>query len=184
MYGLLFLQLFTSLGCSPTDFLFEKRIRIVSMDLIYIIFTYYTQDNKQECIKLSNWFSLRCLGPWMNHLPPVWWSNFRLVFLNQSWCASLTYWWGIFYWCLVYITVFIHWPNANFIIHLIWFHSEIAFCIQGTIICHRRSLYSFLWFECQTWPTRKAILLTHLLLSPTIGVHIFPASTSVTTCPL
>ena len=29
------------------DFLFKKRIGPVSMDLLYIIFTYYTQDNQQ-----------------------------------------------------------------------------------------------------------------------------------------
>ena len=38
----------------PTDFLFEKRIGRVSMDLLYIIFTYNTQDNQQECFRLSN----------------------------------------------------------------------------------------------------------------------------------
>ena len=26
--------------------------------------------------QLSNWFSLRCLGPWIGHLPPMYWSNF------------------------------------------------------------------------------------------------------------
>ena len=35
-------------------------------------FTCYTKDNQQGCCKLSNWFSLRRLGPWMNHLPPAW----------------------------------------------------------------------------------------------------------------
>ena len=111
----------------PTDFLFEKRLGLVSMDLLYIMFTYYTQDNHPECFRLSNWFSLRCLGPWMNHLPPVWWSNFRFMFLNESWCVSLTYWRGIFDWWLVFILVFIHCPNVTFIIPLIWLHSKIAF---------------------------------------------------------
>ena len=54
----------------PTDF-FKKRIGQVFMDLLYIIFTHYTQDNQQECFMLSKSFSSRCLGPWMNHLPPV-----------------------------------------------------------------------------------------------------------------
>ena len=71
----------------PTDFPFEKPIEPVSMDLLYIIFTYHTQDNQQECFRFSNWFSLRCLGPLMNHLPPVWWSNFRYMFLNEIWCV-------------------------------------------------------------------------------------------------
>ena len=70
---------------SPTDFLFEKRIRLVFMDLLYIIFTYYTQG-----FRLNNWFSLGHLGSWINHLPLVWWSNYRFMFLNESWCVSLT----------------------------------------------------------------------------------------------
>ena len=35
-------------------------------------FTCYTKDNRQGCFRHSNWFSLRRLGPWMNHLPPAW----------------------------------------------------------------------------------------------------------------
>ena len=35
-------------------------------------FTCYTKDNQQGCFRLCNWFSLRRLGPWMNHLPPAW----------------------------------------------------------------------------------------------------------------
>ena len=34
--------------------------------------TCYTKDNQQGCFRLSNWFSLWRLGPWMNHLPPAW----------------------------------------------------------------------------------------------------------------
>ena len=34
---------------------------------------------------------------------------------------------GIFYWCSVFIIVFIHCPNVTFIILFILFHSEIAF---------------------------------------------------------
>ena len=87
-----------------------------------------------------------CLGPWMNHLPPVWWTNYSFLFLNESWCVSLTQWRGILYWCLFFIIVFIHCPNGTFIIPLIWFHPEVAFLfyVLGTTIFHRRSLYSFL----------------------------------------
>ena len=73
----------------PTDFIFEKQIGLVFVGLLYIMFTYYTQDTQQECCRLSNWFSLRCVGPWMNRLPPVWWFNFRFMFLNKSWCVRL-----------------------------------------------------------------------------------------------
>ena len=53
-------------------------------------------------------------------------SNFRFLFLNESWCLSLTRWRGIFYWCLVLIIVFIHYTNVTYIVLFIWFHSEIA----------------------------------------------------------
>ena len=68
----------------PTDFLLEKRIELVAIDL-YIIFTYYTQDNQQECFRPCPILSLWCLRPRMNHFPHVWWSKFRLMFLNGSW---------------------------------------------------------------------------------------------------
>ena len=28
------------------------------------------------------------LGPWMNHVPPVWWSKFSFMLLNYSWCLN------------------------------------------------------------------------------------------------
>ena len=58
MYALPFLQLSTPLWCFCPWTSFKKRIGLVSMDLLYIIFTYYTQDNQQGCVRLSNWFSL------------------------------------------------------------------------------------------------------------------------------
>ena len=69
MYGLLFLQLSSSPGCFHPQTFFLKN------GLDWFPWT-------------SKWFSLRCLGLWMNHLPPVWWSNFRFMFLKESWCVS------------------------------------------------------------------------------------------------
>ena len=40
------------------EFLFEKQIGLVTMNFRYIIFTTPTHDNQQECLKLSNHFSL------------------------------------------------------------------------------------------------------------------------------
>ena len=40
------------------------------------IFTCYIKDNQQGCSRLSNWFSLWRLGPWMNHFPPAWYPTF------------------------------------------------------------------------------------------------------------
>ena len=88
----------------------------------------HTQNNQQERFRLSNWFSLRCLGRWMTLASCVitWWS-FKFMFINDSWYVSLTYSRGIFYWCLVLIIVCIHCPNFTFIIPLVWFHSELPF---------------------------------------------------------
>ena len=63
--------------------LFEKRIGQVTMDFLCIRFAYLIKDNQQECSGLSNWFSLRCLGMWMDHLPPAWWPIFRLCFWER-----------------------------------------------------------------------------------------------------
>ena len=41
-----------------------------------------TRKNQQECSKLSNWFSLQCLGLRMNHLPPVLRSNLGVYVFN------------------------------------------------------------------------------------------------------
>ena len=69
VYGKLFLHISTSLW--STDYLYEKRIGQVTSDLLSMGFTYYTKNIQQGCSRPSNWFSLRCLGPWKNYLPPV-----------------------------------------------------------------------------------------------------------------
>ena len=38
----------------------------------------------QVCYRLSNWSSLRCLGPSMNHVPPVWRLTFMFMFLAAN----------------------------------------------------------------------------------------------------
>ena len=43
--------------------------------LCHIYIPYW--DILQGSSRLCNWLSLRCLGPWINHLPPVCWSTFR-----------------------------------------------------------------------------------------------------------
>ena len=54
----------------------------LSTDLLFIKFKYmyYTKDNQPKYSRPSSWSSLWCLGPWMNHLPPVCWSTFRFRF--------------------------------------------------------------------------------------------------------
>ena len=53
MYGLLFLQLSTTIGCFRPRTFFEKRIELVSIDLLYFIFTFYAQDNQQKYLSLA-----------------------------------------------------------------------------------------------------------------------------------
>ena len=45
---------------------------------------------------LCNWLSLRCLVPWINHLPPVCWSTFGILVWNDSGYVNLTQWWYFF----------------------------------------------------------------------------------------
>ena len=63
----------------------RKLIGQVSSDLLYMRFTHCIKDNQQGCS--SNWFPLVCLGPWMNHFPPVWWSNSCFIYIC-SWFAN------------------------------------------------------------------------------------------------
>ena len=46
--------------------------------------------------RLCNWLSLRCLVPWINHLPPVCWSTFGILVWNDSGYVNLTQWWYFF----------------------------------------------------------------------------------------
>ena len=86
----------------PTDCLLEKkRIGLVTIYLLYIILTHYTQDNQQECYRPSNRFSL--FEAVDEPLASSWWPNLRFMFLNESWCVSLTKWKGSFYLCLLFI---------------------------------------------------------------------------------
>ena len=113
---------------------------------LYIIFTYYTHDNQQECSRLSKSFSLWCLGPWKNHLAPVWWSNFRPMFLNDSWCVSLLLWRGIFYLCFAFTIVFIHYPSFTYYLssHVILLWNSFLYQVLCIVIFQWLSLYSYL----------------------------------------
>ena len=68
-YGILFLQLSTTLLCFFPRTFFSKKGILPSV------------------FQVSNGLSLWCLRPWINHLPLVWWSPFRVIFLKwQSVC--------------------------------------------------------------------------------------------------
>ena len=109
MYGILFFTYSPPYYISFHGISFsKKRIKQVTRDILSIRFTYYAKDNHQGCSRLSNWFSLWCFGPCMNHFPPLWWFTFKFKFLNVSWCISLVWWRGIFYWFVCFHSCFGH----------------------------------------------------------------------------
>ena len=116
----------TPLGCFCPPTVFSKK---VISGLLIMRFTYYTKDNQQDCSRLNNCFSLRCLGPWMTHLPPVWWSTFMFRFLNVSWCESLKWWSGIFLSSSCIYSCFIHYPNVVNYFPLTLFSTQTAFLL-------------------------------------------------------
>ena len=96
-----------------TDNLYEKRIGQVTSDLLYMRFTYYNTDNQQECSRLSNWFSLWCLGTWMK----VWYDEEGFVF-----------WFFAFIHVLYIVQVF------PIIFPLILMYSQIAFYTKYIVL--------------------------------------------------
>ena len=75
-------------------------------------------DNLRGCFRHCNWFSLRRLVPWTNHLPPVWLSS--LVTFKFRWSMSLTIWKLYF---IFSCTFWLCFPNACF---FLWFDSAIV----------------------------------------------------------
>ena len=77
-----------------------------------------------------------------------WWttcllSDGAILFLNESRCVCLTSWRRIFYWCLVFIFVFIHYPNVT----IPW-------------ICLERSLNEFyLYMKPNSFPSKASIVV-------------------------
>ena len=94
-------------------------------------FTCYAKDNQQGCFRLSNWFSLRRLGPWMNHLPPAWKSNFQLTFQNESWYVSLE-WYFIYLLFLASVHGFMY-ETGDFFYSVITFSYTKCFVHSYTV---------------------------------------------------
>ena len=99
----------------------------------YIILTCYTKDNQQGCFMLSNWFFLRRLGPWMNHLPPAW----SCTFENESWYVSLE--WDFIYLKLFLASVhgFMHETSDCFLLH----NNLFIYQLLCALIYRRRSFF-------------------------------------------
>ena len=102
------------------------------------------KDNQQECSRISNWLSLQCLGPWVNCSPPVWWSTYRFTSINESWCVSLIYWGGIFYWIFPFNHVLYTTQVLPNIFSPNIFFSEITFFTKSKCAVIFRNLDFFL----------------------------------------
>ena len=116
------------------DYLYDKkRIGKVTPDLLYMNqqeHTYYINDNQQQCSRPSNRFSLRGLGPWMNQLPPVRWSTFRLRFLIVSWCEICIWWKEIFLLISCIYSCFAHYPSFAYHFPLKLTSFQISFLLS------------------------------------------------------
>ena len=75
------------------DLLSEYRIQRGAIGPLYVTSSY-------SSFRLCNWFSLRCLMSWINHLPPACWSTFWKSILNTIWAVGLTCW-------IIYIFTFV-----------------------------------------------------------------------------
>ena len=139
MYGILCLDLSTSLWGSCPRAIFAKRIGQVTTDpSIPDLYTILRIINRSVRGLASD--SLGCLEPWMNHLPPVRWTAFRFGVLNVSGCVN----WverDFFIAFLPYIL-----PSFTYHFPLKWFHSQRAFFIYKvlrTVTFCRRNRYPF-----------------------------------------
>ena len=86
MHGVPFLHLSTLYSFLSMDFPFSNN-GLNSLPRTSFISDLH-KDNQQKYSRLSNWFFLWCLRPWMNNLPAVWWPTFRFMVLNDSWCVK------------------------------------------------------------------------------------------------
>ena len=66
----------------------QYQVQLVTMDLLYIWFTFQRTNNLQKCCGVSNWFSFCC---WCRGLTacPVWWSTWRSIFSTNVRCAYI-----------------------------------------------------------------------------------------------
>ena len=94
-----------------------------------------------------SWFSLRRLGPWMNHLPRAWLSIFRLTFQNESWYVSLE-WYFI---CLLFLASvhgFMH-DTSDFFYSIITFSYIKYFVHSYTVdVVFARSYWTYSFIHC------------------------------------
>ena len=116
IYAIMSRHLSVSLWCfSPQNFRFEKTKTDWTSchgTSIYLQ-TKLSNDNHRDWVGLSNWFSLRCLGPWKNHLYLVWWSSFSFFVPQQHLVRKMMLWRWAFSWCLLYPCLYTNYPRFD-----------------------------------------------------------------------
>ena len=79
---------------------------------------------------------LRCLGLWVNHLLPVWWSTFRYRFLVVSWYGRLIWWrWILLFFSCLY-SCFMEFPILHYYFSSHFNLPSNSFFILGTLCWH------------------------------------------------
>ena len=68
-----------------SDLSWGHRHEVVAMEPPCIVFVFRLVYHA-VVFRLCHWLPLRCLGPWTNHLPPVFWSIFGKSILNKLVC--------------------------------------------------------------------------------------------------
>ena len=80
----------------PLDIPSEYRPEHVTFGLLCVIFKFPSRIFCRRVPGFATDWPLRCLVPWINHLPPVCWSTFGILVWNDSGYVNLTQWWYFF----------------------------------------------------------------------------------------
>ena len=103
---------------------------------------YWIMDNQQACSRLSNdSFSLCCLGPWMNHLPPVCWSLLCVGFCMKLVCKFCRVEMISVDFLPLVMVSYTTFPLELFYSDVIFYTKQLIYPIQS--ISNRCSLFSF-----------------------------------------
>ena len=101
----------------------------------------------------------RRLRPWMNHLPPVWWSTFGSVFCKVTFGVQFWHSWKDFFYqflVLVCLSITQVWPV---VFALSLFYSEMTFYIRNLVLPY--SIDVVLTLSCYMYGTlRKNVHFT------------------------
>ena len=93
--------------------LLSNILRRIKLFILFLCITSFFMNIHRQ----YSMYTLRCvwcLGSWMNHLPPVWRSTFRVRFLVVGWYETLITWRGFFSLVSFLHSYFIHYPSFDY----------------------------------------------------------------------